>query len=86
MADRASTGIPRMIGDWTLRLAPCGLFGKAFGAVDEGFVVDVRGIEDRDEFEEIRLAFEEVGEEIEILRGQGAELVEERFAWPPAPG
>jgi hypothetical protein len=29
MADGASTGIPRMIGDWTLRLAPCGLFGKA---------------------------------------------------------
>jgi hypothetical protein len=29
MADRASTDIPRMIGDWTLRLAPCGLFGKA---------------------------------------------------------
>jgi hypothetical protein len=31
----------------------------------------------RDEFEEIGLAFEEVGEEIGIARGQGAELVEE---------
>jgi two-component system nitrogen regulation response regulator GlnG len=29
MADRDSIGIPRDIGDWTLRLAPCGLFGKA---------------------------------------------------------
>ena len=43
-----------------------------FGAVDQGFVVD----EGRDEFEEVGLAFEEVGEEIVILRGQGAELVE----------
>ena len=29
MADRASTGIPQIIGDWTLRLASFGLFGKA---------------------------------------------------------
>jgi hypothetical protein len=50
-----------------------------FGAVDEGFVVDDRGIKGCDEFEEIGLAFEEVGEEIGIVRGQGAELVEERL-------
>jgi len=48
-----------------------------FGAVDEDFVLDDRGIEGRDEFEEIGLAFEEVGEEIGIVRGEGAELVEE---------
>jgi hypothetical protein len=53
-----------------------------FDAVDEGFVVDDRGVEGRDEFEEIGLAFDEVGEEIGILRGQGAELVEERFLVP----
>jgi hypothetical protein len=29
MADRASTGIPQMIGDWMLRLASFDLFGKA---------------------------------------------------------
>jgi hypothetical protein len=38
-----------------------------FGAVDEDFVVADRGVEDRDEFEE-------VGEEIGILHGQSAEL------------
>jgi hypothetical protein len=32
-----------------------------------------------DEFEEVGLAFEEVGEEVGILDGQGAELVEERL-------
>jgi hypothetical protein len=32
-----------------------------------------------DEFEEVGLAFDEVGEEIGILRGEGAELVEERL-------
>jgi hypothetical protein len=50
-----------------------------FGAIDENFVVDDRGVESRDEFEEIGLAFEEVGEEIGIVRGQVAELVEERL-------
>ena len=50
-----------------------------FGAVDEDFVVDDRGVEGGDEFEEIGLAFDEVGEEIGIVRGQGAELVEERL-------
>jgi hypothetical protein len=33
----------------------------------------------RDEFEKIGLAFDEVDEEIGLLRGQGAELVEERL-------
>jgi len=47
-----------------------------FRAVDENFVVDDRGVEGCDEFEEIGLAFEEVGEEIGILAGQGSELVE----------
>jgi hypothetical protein len=50
-----------------------------FGAVDKDFVIDDRGIEGRDEFEKVGLAFDEVGEEIGILRGQGAELVEERL-------
>ena len=36
-----------------------------------------RGVEGRDELEEIGLAFEEVREEIGVVRGQGAELVEE---------
>jgi hypothetical protein len=44
-----------------------------FGAVGEGFVVDDRGVEGRDEFEEVGLAFEEVGEKIGIVRGKGAE-------------
>ena len=48
-----------------------------FGAVDERFFVDDRGVEGRDEFGEIGLAFEEVGKEIGILDGQGADLVEE---------
>jgi hypothetical protein len=38
-----------------------------------------RGVKGRDEFEEIGLAFEDVYEEIGIVRGQGAELVEERL-------
>jgi hypothetical protein len=46
-----------------------------FGAFEEDFVVGDRGVEGRDELEEIALAFEEVREE--IVRGQGAELVEE---------
>jgi hypothetical protein len=50
-----------------------------FGAVGEGFVVEDRGVEGRDEFEEVGLAFDEVGEEIGVVRGQGAELVEERL-------
>ena len=50
-----------------------------FGAVDKDFVVDDRGVEGRDKFEQIGLAFDEVGEEIGIVRGQGAELVEERL-------
>jgi hypothetical protein len=45
-----------------------------FGAVDEDFVVEDRSVESRDEFEEIGLAFEEVGEEIGILGDQGAEI------------
>ena len=40
-------------------------------------VVGDRGVEGRDELEEIGLAFEEVREEIGVVRGQGAELVEE---------
>jgi hypothetical protein len=48
-----------------------------FGAVGEDFVVEDRGVEGRDEFEQIGLALKEVGEEIGILRGQGAELIEE---------
>jgi hypothetical protein len=36
-----------------------------------------RRVEGRDEFEEMGLAFEEVREEIGVVRGQGAELVEE---------
>jgi hypothetical protein len=44
---------------------------SGFGAVDKDFVVDDRGVEGRDEFEEVGLAFEEVGEEIGILGGQG---------------
>jgi hypothetical protein len=54
------------------------IWGRGFGAVGEGFVVDDRGVEGCDEFE-IGLAFEEVGEEIGILRGWGAELIEERL-------
>jgi hypothetical protein len=50
-----------------------------FYAVDEGFVVDDRGIEGRDEFDQVGLAFDEVAEEIRVVRGQGAELVEERL-------
>ena len=50
-----------------------------FGAVHENFVINDRGVECRDEFEEIGLAFEDVYEEIGIVRGQGAELVEERL-------
>jgi hypothetical protein len=50
-----------------------------FHAVDEGFVVDDRGVEGCDEFEEIGLAFEEVGEAIRVVRCQGAELIEERL-------
>jgi hypothetical protein len=50
-----------------------------FGAVGEGFVVEDRGVEGRDEFEEVGLALDEVGEEIGVVRGQGAELVEERL-------
>jgi hypothetical protein len=53
---------------------------EGFGAVDEAFVVDDRGVEGRDEFEKVGLAFEEVGEEIGIL-GQGTEL-EAVFAAP----
>jgi hypothetical protein len=47
--------------------------------IDEGFVVDDRGVEGGDEFEKVGLAFEDVGEEIGIVRGQGVELVEERL-------
>jgi len=50
-----------------------------FGAIDEDFIVDDRGVEGRDEFEEVGLAFEDVYEEIGIVRGEGAELVEERL-------
>jgi hypothetical protein len=56
-----------------------------FRAVDEAFVVDDRGVEGRDEFKEVGLAFNDVDEEIGILGGQGTELVEERFAAPPVP-
>jgi hypothetical protein len=35
----------------------------------------IEGVEGRDELEEIGLAFEEVREEIGVVRGQGAELV-----------
>jgi hypothetical protein len=56
-----------------------------FGAFEEDFVVGDRGVEGRDELEEIGLAFEEVREEIGVVRGQGAELVEEGCLarWPP---
>jgi hypothetical protein len=50
-----------------------------FGALGERFVIDDGGVESRDEFEEVGLAFEEVGEEIGIVGGQDAELVEERL-------
>ena len=40
---------------------------------------DDRGVENRDEFKKVSLAFEGVGEKIGIVRGQGAELVEERL-------
>jgi hypothetical protein len=62
--------------DAILRGALAGLefVQDGFGAVDEAFVVDDRGVEGRDEFEKVGLAFEEVGEEIGIL-GQGTELV-----------
>jgi hypothetical protein len=50
-----------------------------FGAVDKAFVVDDRGVEGRDEFEEIGFTFDEVGEKIGIVRGQGVDLVEERL-------
>jgi hypothetical protein len=51
----------------------CGAFAdlefvqRGFGDVDKDFVLDDRGVDD------------EVGEEIGILGGQGAELVEERL-------
>jgi hypothetical protein len=51
----------------------------SFRAFDEDFVVNDRGVEGRDEFEEVGLAFDEVGEEIGIVGGQGLELVEERL-------
>ena len=56
-----------------------------FGAFEEDFVVGDRGVEGRDELEEIGLAFEEVREEIGVVRGQGVELVEEGCLarWPP---
>ena len=62
--------------DAILRGALAGLefVQDGFGTVDEAFVVDDRGVEGRDEFEKVGLAFEEVGEEIGIL-GQGTELV-----------
>jgi len=41
-----------------------------FGAVGEGFVVDDRGVEGRDEFEKVSLAFDEVGEKIGVVGGQ----------------
>ena len=50
-----------------------------FGAIDEGFVVEDRGFESRDEFKEVGLNFDEVGEEIGILRDQGTELIEEQL-------
>jgi hypothetical protein len=50
-----------------------------FRAFEEDFVVNDRGVEGRDEFEEVGLAFDEVGEEIGILHGQSAELVEKRL-------
>jgi hypothetical protein len=50
-----------------------GPFQGGFGAVGEGFVVDDRGVEGRDEFEQVGLTFDEVGEEIRFVRGQGAE-------------
>jgi hypothetical protein len=53
-----------------------------FGAVDEDYIVDDRGVEGRDEFKEVGLTFEEVGEEIGVVRGQSAELVEERLLRP----
>jgi hypothetical protein len=43
------------------------------------FAAWTESVEGRDEFEEIGLAFEDVYEEIGIVRGQGAELVEERL-------
>jgi hypothetical protein len=54
-------------------------FQGGFRAFDEDFVVNDRGVEGRDEFEEVGLAFDEVGEEIGIVGGQGLELVEERL-------
>jgi len=41
-----------------------------FGAVHKAFVVDDRGVEGRDEFEEVE-------EEIRVVHGHGADLVEE---------
>jgi hypothetical protein len=57
-----------------------------FGAIDEGFVVEDRGFESRDEFKEVGLAFDEVGEELGILRDQGTELFEERLLAPSPAG
>ena len=56
------------------------------GTIDEGFVVDDRGVEGGDEFEKVGLAFEDVGEEIGIVPWPGRGAGRGAFAWPPAPG
>jgi hypothetical protein len=39
-----------------------------FHAVDEGCVIDDRGVEGRDELEEVGLALDEIAEEIGVVR------------------
>ena len=72
-----AVGVPRVLRPVCCRV--WAFIQRGFGAVDEDFVLDNRGVESRDEFKEIGLAFEEIGEKIKVVRGQGAELVEERL-------
>jgi hypothetical protein len=61
------------------RIDPANLLPTASRSAIAFSVLDDRGVESRDEFEGGGLAFDEVGEEIRVLRDQGAELVEERL-------
>ena len=57
---------------WGFRRCACAsaVCPGRLGAVDEDFVVDDRGVEGRDEFEKVSLAFDEVGEKIGVVGGQ----------------
>jgi hypothetical protein len=53
------------------------LLDRRLDARREAFVLREGGVEGREEIEDGRLALEEVGEEVRVVRREGAELVEE---------